>query len=148
MRGKKVKAHHEAGHAVIARVLGINVIHVALHPVGLQNGPGVLRDSALYLAKGKNPATQIIAAENDAKILLAGPIAQCFYRPLTEGQKRKAKEDGGWRDDYATVQSFATRIVYLQEGRSLPDLAEGEQGKGSVDEEKFNGVHPAFSHCR
>ena len=90
-RGKKVKAHHEAGHAVIARVLGINVSHVALHSVGLQNGSGVLRHSALHLANGKDPATQIIAAENDAKILLAGPIAQCFYRPLTEGQKRKEK---------------------------------------------------------
>jgi hypothetical protein len=77
-----VVAHHEAGHAVIARKLGLEVIRVTL---SLHNsGAAYYRRGATYLARNADLATQISAAETDAIISLAGPTAEwqprCSHR--------------------------------------------------------------------
>ena len=62
MAGKKMKAHHEAGHAVTARVLGVGVTYAAMLDVNVQTA------SALYTARDGEVAAQIVAAEKDTKI--------------------------------------------------------------------------------
>jgi hypothetical protein len=64
---------------------------------------------------------QIAAAEKDAKVALAGGIAQQRYRALSEGQKRKA-ERGAWNDDLSHAWSFIAEILYFQKGRGMSDL--------------------------
>ena len=119
--GKKAKAHHEAGHAVVARVLGVTVDHASLLvDVATKSIIYALTDSALYRARSKPLSEQIAAAEIDAKVALAGPLAQCRYRPLTEGQKRKAQEQG-WYDDMVNIKSFIGQILYLQQGGEIVD---------------------------
>jgi hypothetical protein len=125
MRGKKVKAYHEAGHAVVARVLGISVEHVSLLAGG-GNSTGALTHCALYQARGQAHSVQIAAAEKDAKVALAGGIAQQRYRPVTEGQKRKA-ERGVWNDDLKHAWSFVAEILYFQQGRGMSDLLKEPQ---------------------
>ena len=79
--GKKAIAHHEAGHAVVARVLRIGVSYATLMPK--QSEAGVLTHSALYHAPTDEPLAQVAGAENDIKVLFAGAIAQQLYRPMT-----------------------------------------------------------------
>jgi ATP-dependent Zn protease len=47
MQGKKVKAHHEAGHALVARLLGVRVEHASLL-MGGTNSTSVATHGALY----------------------------------------------------------------------------------------------------
>ena len=111
-----MKAHHEAGHAVTARVLGVGVTYAAMLDVNVQTA------SALYIARGGELTGQIAGAENDAKVALAGAIAQQHYRPMTEGQINKAARNGGWTDDLDRAKSLTAHILYFQSGRSVGDL--------------------------
>jgi hypothetical protein len=134
MTGRRAKAHHEAGHAVIARVLGVDVSYVTLIRMG--ESSFVETQSALYLAKDKNLSAQIAAAKNDARAFLAGPIAQCRYRPLTERQRQKEKENG-WSHDYANIRLLVAQILCVQDGRSAVDL---DETTVTVDLNKFNAA--------
>jgi ATP-dependent Zn protease len=131
VRGKKVKAHHEAGHAVVARVLDVDVQHVSL-PVG-DDGAVAETRSALHQVGDKTPSAQIAAAEKDAKVALAGVIAQQWYRPLTEGQQRKA-EQGPWRDDLSHANSLVAEILYFQKGRGMSDLLNEPERENTLSE--------------
>jgi len=126
MRGKKAKAHHEAGHAVIARVLGVEVTYAAMLDANVQT------TSALYAARNSEPATLIAGAESDAKVALAGAIAQQHYRPMTKGQMLKAAREGGWTDDMATAKSLVAHILYLQNGHSASDLHNEPDPQGAL----------------
>jgi hypothetical protein len=116
MAGKKAKAHHEAGHAVIARVLGVEVSYAAMLNTNVET------HSALYLTKNSSAAAQIVGAEKDIKILLAGALAQCHYRPMTRGRMQKAANSGGWEDDISTASRLVAQILYFQTGRTLSEL--------------------------
>jgi hypothetical protein len=94
MRGKKVKAHHEAGHAVVARVLGISVEHVSLLAGG-ENSTGVLTHGALYQARDNTHSAQIAAAEKDAKVALAGVLRSSVIGPSPKGKSVKQSEGLG-----------------------------------------------------
>jgi hypothetical protein len=106
-------AHHEAGHAVIARALGVGVTHVSLFPTDAGGTAGAQTRSAHWVAPANNPSAQIAAYEADAKVALAGPMAQHHYRP---GKPRWKHE---WRDDLVNAKSFVGRSVLLQQGIQL-----------------------------
>ena len=77
-------AYQEAGHAVVARVLGIAVPCVTI----LNGAQFAVRESAAWLARDDADRSVIVRAiENDAKVALAGMCAQLRYRPGTN-QKR------------------------------------------------------------
>jgi hypothetical protein len=113
--GKRTKAYHEAGHAVIARTLGVGVTYVALR---LETTQTV---SAAYLAETDDiddiPA-RIAALEKDTKVFYAGAQAQHRYRPLSRGQLSRAQSDVGvGSDDWANAKSAVAKAVLLQHGK-------------------------------
>ena len=66
MSNTKTVAYHEAGHAVVARVLGLPVIHVTIFP----DLRGALRQSAAWLARDDaDPSVRVGVIENDVKML-------------------------------------------------------------------------------
>jgi hypothetical protein len=90
--GKKALAHHEAGHAVIARILGMGIEYVTLRRA--DGDPGALAHSAAYFAPDN-----LEAREKDAIVALAGPMAQQHYRPLSPATQNRLWKDGGWLGD-------------------------------------------------
>jgi hypothetical protein len=70
--GKKVMAYHEAGHAVVARVLGVGVPYAALFPVDSNSRAGVPTASAAWHASRDVVAARIAGHETDAKVPFAG----------------------------------------------------------------------------
>jgi ATP-dependent Zn protease len=107
---EKIIAIHEAGHAVIARVLGISVTQVTMFPTdGKGSAAGAQTGSASWLANEADRADQIRAAENDAKVCLAGPHAQQKYRP----SKLKHRMPAEWRDDFELAKQFVVKAVLL-----------------------------------
>lgn len=108
---EKIIAIHEAGHAVIARVLGIAVTQVAMFPTDGKGGAaGAQTGSASWLANEADRSAQIRAAENDAKVCLAGPHAQQKYRP----SKVKHRMPVEWRDDFELAKQFVVKAVLLE----------------------------------
>jgi hypothetical protein len=110
--GKRRIAYHEAGHAVIALVLGVDVPCVSMARIGAsaEGTPATLRWSAEWLARN-DPRTMLVGLETDAKITLAGPSAEQKYRPDTN-IKLALREQ--WRDDMRLAQSAATKIVLIR----------------------------------
>jgi hypothetical protein len=75
-----VTAHHEAGHAVIARQLGLEVTSVTIIPDPVADTAGTcFSDDATYLAQYADLSTQLSAIEKDVVVYLAGPQAQSQY---------------------------------------------------------------------
>jgi hypothetical protein len=73
---RKLKAFHEAGHAVVARALGITVPLVSMKSTAANNGGSVLVESASWQNRNADTPTRIRAAEANAMVALAGGIAQ------------------------------------------------------------------------
>jgi hypothetical protein len=110
MSNTKTVAYHEAGHAVVARVLGIGVPYVTLLPGEV----GVQRQSARWLAKDDaDRSVMVRAIENDAKISLAGMCAQLKYRPRTDERRMRS---GGWLDDIKQAKSCVAHAVHMKSG--------------------------------
>jgi hypothetical protein len=107
------KAHHEAGHAVIARALGVGVTYVALFSTESDNSAAAQTASAAWRALTNDlPA----AYEIDAKVALAGPHAQHRYRPV-----KGRKIPDVWASDMVNAQSFIYSLVLLRDGVALDD---------------------------
>jgi hypothetical protein len=94
-------AHHEAGHAVIARVLGIGVTHVTRFLAVAQTR------SATWLALDADTPTLLAAMEKDAKVSFAGPIAQQKHR------YRKGA-DKNWSADLDYIMLLTMKSVMLR----------------------------------
>jgi len=110
---ERIIAIHEAGHAVIARVLGIAVSRVAMFPTGGKGsiaGAQTETESASSLANEADRSAQIRAAETDAKICLAGLCAQQKYQP----SKVKHRMPLEWRDDFELAKQFVVKAVLLE----------------------------------
>ena len=75
-RMRMIMAYHEAGHAVAARVLGIDVVSVSMRRVDSDTAAAVSAQSALWLSRGADTAARICAAEADAIVALAGLTAE------------------------------------------------------------------------
>ena len=116
----RLKAYHEAGHAVVARKLGIAMSYVTMLPTDDMTGGGALTNSASWLARDADQATHLAAIEKDMKALLAGPHAQARYQPRKH--KRIPNE---WASDFNLAKSFATKAVLIRNGRGA-DIPIGE----------------------
>jgi ATP-dependent Zn protease len=110
--GKKRIAHHEAGHAVIARVLGVDIPCVSIVRMGTDAAgtAGALTWSAAWTGR-KDPATMLAGVETDAKITFAGPNAELKYLPDTNIKLAQRKQ---WRSDMERARSAALKIVLLR----------------------------------
>ena len=116
----RLKAYHEAGHAVVARTLGIAMSYVTTLPTEEMTAGGALTNSASWLARDADQATQLAAIAKDMKALLAGPHAQARYQP------RKTKRiPNDWASDFKLAKSFATKAVLIRNGRGA-DIPIGE----------------------
>jgi hypothetical protein len=73
------RAYHETGHAVIARILGIDVKNVTIVESAGNLG-SVQTSSAWHLARDADQASQLVAISKDVMISFAGPHAQRRYR--------------------------------------------------------------------
>jgi ATP-dependent Zn protease len=80
---KKLKAYHEAGHAVIARVLGVGVPQLTLVSVDADTAASATTASAAALADRNDLFAHVAGIEKDIKISMAGPQSQNRYRPRT-----------------------------------------------------------------
>jgi hypothetical protein len=103
---ERIIAHHEAGHAVVARLLGVTVVHASL----LIGNAGVLTQSAEVLAHPDDTSGRLRGAEVDAKVSLAGPYAQQKYRP---GMNKRRARSAEWKKDLEIAKSSAVKIVLL-----------------------------------
>jgi hypothetical protein len=93
---KKSLAYHEAGHAVIARVLGIEVHLATIRPDKFYAGhvshgaswPDREDANGTVAAEDREEEWQrrMEMAEDRAKLALAGPIAEMKYRPTLNGE--------------------------------------------------------------
>src|ERR1700733_15185184 len=112
-----LKAYHEAGHAVVARLLEIPVNRVTIFPTDDTNQAIAEAHSAAYLSRNEDAAGQIIGLEKDAKVCLAGPYAQHHYRPA-QGQTVDDFPDE-WASDIANAQSLVATSWMIRQGISL-----------------------------
>jgi hypothetical protein len=83
---------------------------------------GVLRTSAAYAAREGDIAAQVAGHEIDAKIALAGPLAQMISRPNRNDRAAHAVESH--EEDFACATNAAASIVLLLAGESLPESGE------------------------
>ena len=117
---ERLKAYHEAGHAVMARTLGMAMSYVTMLPTDDMTAGSAMADSASWLAHNADQATQLAAIEKDMKALLAGPHAQARYQP------RKTKRiPNEWASDFKLAKSCATKAVLIRNGRGA-DVPIGE----------------------
>jgi hypothetical protein len=116
-RNKLMIARHEAGHAIAARVLGINIKYATLEDV---NGyPQTVTESASHRRPGDPDAL-----EQDAIVALAGPQAQQRHRPLSQSEMDSAWEDGGgWCDDKLIATNY---LLMLQKRRWGEPVVRGQ----------------------
>jgi hypothetical protein len=107
---KETLANHEAGHAVIARVLEIPVCYATLDAL---DGAGAVAttSSATHLVPD-----DLEALEKYAIVALAGPQAQHHYCPMSRVAQNRAC-DGAWRVDRANATSLLAILVLRQHGK-------------------------------
>jgi len=71
---REIVAYHQAAHAVVAYVLGVEFFSVAMFPTDNVNGAGALTSATSYHFVADTPA-RVTGLEIDDKI--AGPTAMC-----------------------------------------------------------------------
>jgi hypothetical protein len=116
-RMETIRAYHEAGHAVIGHVLGVEVSFVAAFPTSDKSAAMVLNSSAAFRAR--NISEKIEGFKVDCKVALAGPHAQLRY----VGAQR-ARDRDYWRGDIEQARSSAAAAIYLREGGTIDTAKE------------------------
>jgi len=100
---KRLLAYHEAGHAVVARLLGVGVAVVIMFPTADQKA-GVKTKSAEWEA-GDDPEAVAHACELDAKVVMAGSIAEQIRRQIKTRTKLERRRKHGWASDTENASS-------------------------------------------
>jgi hypothetical protein len=124
---KKLTAYHEAGHAVIARTLGLAVPQVTLVANADTATPTAITMSATYRADRNDLVAYVAGIETDIKVSIAGPQAQNAYRPSDTSENHDE-----WDSDWQMQLSLALKIVLLKAGIDVPDA--GMQASVSADQ--------------
>lgn len=119
-RMRRVIAYHEAGHAVIARKLGLDTPHATAR----WKDPIAHSELAYFLAAHLDTSARIAACEKDAIVALAGYAAQRREYPQTtpdlDTDIIKVDDD---EDDMLNARTAVYRIVCLNTGQLFPDTA-------------------------
>jgi hypothetical protein len=132
-RNKLMIARHEAGHAVIARVLNVNIVYATLAGVA-GSSPQVLTKSASH----QRP-NDLDALEHNAMVVLAGPLAQQQHRPKSPREQERAWEDGGdWYDD--KLNAINLLLMLLMRRRGEPVVL----GSGQLEGERAQELGDLF----
>jgi hypothetical protein len=111
---RTVIAHHEAGHAVIARKLGISVVQVIV-----RGDRAALTHSAGWLSMSDADVEARVAAyESDAVVALAGLAAQ----RVLQGREDMFVTDSLFKDDadMANALNAIYCVICLRTGKPLP----------------------------
>jgi hypothetical protein len=111
---EKKKVYHEAGHAVIARLLGAGVTHIAMFSTRDDNSASAQTVSLGWATKGQDPT----AYEKDALIALAGPITQHRFQPVKNFDCAWQNE---WHDDGLNARGYVARAYLLRHGVAIGD---------------------------
>lgn len=95
-------AYHEAGHALMATLLGGSVHHVTIEPDN-DDGPARYGDTLVSWPGFRDPRALLQA---EILVLLSGPIAEMLYRgePLHPGFVPEWAED--WRQAWERAGTF------------------------------------------
>ena len=129
---KKQMAYHEAGHAVIARMLGVGVPQLTLVSVDADNAAGAITASAAALADRNDLFAYVAGIEKDIKISIAGPQSQNIYRPSDTSENHDE-----WESDRQMQLSLALKIVLLKAGIDIPDAGlQASVNSDQLDEAK------------
>jgi hypothetical protein len=120
---QRVASYHEAGHAVVARLLGQACPSVSIE---IDNAVAMAA-SAAHAACEAEPAARIAAYETDAKISLAGPLAQAMSRPSSNDRAVQVLETH--EEDFSNAQNAAACCIVLGSGQPLPEPGEGMEIK-------------------
>jgi hypothetical protein len=128
--GRKMKvAYHETGHAVIARVLGVEVAYVTTFPTG--NNTAVTHARSLgYEARDKGVAAFVAGLEADAVVALAG-LAADERRKRTTATSRKDYED-----DIQRAQAYVGLAVRASQEGAVPHV-EYFDTPGNIDRHRL-----------
>jgi hypothetical protein len=111
---RAIMSYHEAGHAVVARALGVEVIAaISMDYPDADTAAAVPTASALHRSRGADTATQIRAAEADAMVALAGAIAQ-KRAPIRH-------PDVGHDVDMANANNAVMCAALLAAGKPIPE---------------------------
>jgi hypothetical protein len=113
---EKQIAIHEAAHAVVARVLGVAVTHVTLFPIRPDQTAVAQTRAATFLARYSSIEAVQAANAKDAKIALAGNIAERRYRP----NDKSAKQGAGAEGDAKRAATMAQMHVLVGAGLCDP----------------------------
>ena len=108
-------AHHEAGHAVIARVQGIECVEVVMFsPIeGLAGGAQIVK--ATFQAFGGDMAALLAAIKKEIVISLSGPCGEMKYRDKPWHKKYFRR----WASDFQSAQRGARRAALTATGVSI-----------------------------
>jgi hypothetical protein len=108
-------AYHEAGHAVTARALGLEVTSVTILPdLDLDTAGLCCREWVTYFAEYADLATRLSAIEKDAVVTLAGPIAECQYLLEDFNAVTMMHKAVGWASDLETARRLVALAVELK----------------------------------
>jgi hypothetical protein len=116
---RRLVSYHEAGHAVIARALGVEVADISMAPGADASAVArVLTRSCAFAARDADKDAFVVAVETDLKVSLAGQAAEkvAGYPP----RDRDAPDEG----DGVTTTSAAVILACLQSGLSVDDAPE------------------------
>jgi hypothetical protein len=121
-RVRAIMAYHEAGHAVVARLLSIEVPYIAMFPTDADSAASAPTVPAAYLARYADARAVIAACEKGAKVALAGLTAQARVHPRSARIGGEDPTD----PDIRNAMSAACQIALLQAGQLVPNLAPDE----------------------
>ena len=107
---RRTVTYHEAGHAVVARLLGVNINSVTIAEEAQE--AVVPTSSSAYAARESGRAAQVAGYEIDGKIALAWPIAQLMSRPNRDDRVAKAARTSH-EEDFANAKNAAACIALL-----------------------------------
>jgi hypothetical protein len=124
---RRIRAFHEAGHAVISRVLGIEVDYVSVISTAADNAGNVPTRSASWLAKHLDASARILATEKDLKVTFAGMAAN-----ERAGIKFTANDEA-LEQDIRNAQRLASNITKLKPGGQVCDTADKLSGEIVAD---------------